>query len=340
MKITSAKKILIIRLRFIGDIVLTTPFIANLRKNYPDSHIAYLFEEGYGQVLSGNPLLNELIQIPRNANLFQMLKVINTLRDKKFDAVIDLFGNPRSAILAYLTNAKYRVGFNFPVRRNFYNIVVKDSGSRNTAIDVYLNVLNAIDANLDTNCCNTTIYLSDEEKKNAKDFLAESKIDINKKIIGINPGATWQAKRWLKEKFALLADILVDKYNSEIIIFEGPKEKGIANEISNLMKKKIVCVNNLDIKYLSSVIERCNLFITNDAGPMHISVALNVPTIAIFGPGEPDIWFPYDKSKHIAFKKQVSCWPCNLDVCEKQDCMKAISVDDVLLAVEKMLKGK
>ena len=261
MKIASANKILIIRLRFIGDILLTTPFISNLRKIYPDSHITYLFEEGYGQVLSGNPLLNELISIPRNANFFQMLNVVKNLRHKKFDVVIDLFGNPRSALLTYLSNAKYRVGFNFPIRKNFYNIIVKDSGSRNTAIDVYLNILNTIGANVDTDFYKTSIYLSDEEKIFAKNFLTNLKIDFTKKIIGLNPGATWEAKRWIKERFAMLADILVEKYNCEIIIFEGPKEAGIAKEISGLMKKKSICINNIEVKYLSSLIfEFCYCF--------------------------------------------------------------------------------
>ncbi|MEN3038710.1 MAG: glycosyltransferase family 9 protein, partial [Candidatus Kryptonium sp.] len=189
------------------------------------------------------------------------------------------------------------------------------------------------------------IFLTDEEKRWAINYLKSKGVDINKKIIGIHPGATWPAKMWLKENFAELADRIVSKLNANVVITHSEKETELATEVFNMtLKKNIFLLDSLELRQLASVLSHLELYISNDCGPMHISVAVGTKTIGIFGPGEEDIWFPYPESKgHKALRFDVECHPCHLDFCNKKGedymkCMKLLTVDMVFNEVLKLIK--
>ena len=341
-QISNESRILIIRLRFLGDVLLTTPLLKAIKIKFPKSYIAYLAENNYTEVLQGNPFLDEIFSVKRKASLSETFKLVKNLRKNRFDLVIDLFGNPRSAIITYLTGAKIRVGFNYPFRRKLYNLIVKDSSGKD-AIDVYLNVLKNL--GVETSNKDTYMEVSGESEEFAENFFKINNIKKTDFIVGLNPGGSSFAKRWGINKYAGLGNKLMDKHNAKILIFEGYKEIGIAKEILEYMGtvpfsfgkegQSPLIANNLTIKQLASLIKRCSVFITNDAGPMHVAAAVSTPTIAIFGPGEPDIWFPYtNKKKFSVIQKKLQCAPCNLDFCEKHTCMELVTVEDVLGKIE------
>jgi ADP-heptose:LPS heptosyltransferase len=200
------KKILITRLRFIGDIILTTPLIQTVKERYPNSFIAYLGEKDSVELLKNNPYIDKIIGLDFSLPLFQYIKFILDLRKEKFDIVIDLFGNPRSAILSFLSGAGIRIGGDFKGRGKLFTHRIKNSSEKQNAIEYHLNFVKTFGILPTT--YHPEIFLKDEEISSAKNFLQAEGIDLNKKVIGIYPGATWPAKKWFPEKFAELADII------------------------------------------------------------------------------------------------------------------------------------
>lgn len=338
------QKILITRLRFIGDVVLTTPVIRAVRRKFPNSYIAYLADKNAITLLENNPYLDELIPFDFGWTLKEQISFIKEIRSKKFDLVIDLFGNPRSAILSFLSGAKVRIGGAFGWRKFLYTHPIPRTNEQKNAIKFHIDYLKPIGIEVNDDF-ETEIFLTDEERNWAKNYLKSKGVDLGKKIIGIHPGATWPAKMWLKENFAKLADKIVTKIGADVIITHSEKETDLAIEVFNLtLKRNIFILDSLNLRQLASVLSLLDLYISNDCGPMHIAVAVGTKTIGLFGPGEEDIWFPYPESKgHKALRVDVECHPCHLDFCNREGedymkCMKLLTVDMVFNEVAKIIK--
>ncbi len=329
------KKLLIIRPRFIGDVLLSTPLVRALKAGLPGTKISYLAEKASLEVLKNNPYLDELITLERG-NLADNLLMIKNIRKRRFDAVIDTFGNPRSALLTLLSGAKVRIGWEHRGRKYAYTHFVNSDGKPGDAIDTYNRVGRLFGI---INYEKTTVLkLSINERKSADKFMKLSMFDSGKPVIGIHPGASWPAKMWPAEKFAALADKLIAE-GRQVIIFSGPKDRVIGAKVLMLMEKKAVFADNLPLRLFSAVVSRLDGFISNDNGAMHIAGAFNIPLVGIFGPGDPDVWFPYE-TKAVWLKKIMPCWPCRKDSCNDLKCMKALGVKEVYSAFIRITGGK
>jgi lipopolysaccharide heptosyltransferase II len=341
------RRILITRLRFIGDIVLTTPVIRSVRAACPESYIAYMGERSAVTLLEQNPFLDEII--PYNygrPGALEQARVGFLLNRKRFDLVVDLFGNPRSAVLAWLSGARVRVGPERKGRGRLYTIRVADDGRPKTAVEFHNGYIAA--AGIPATASAPELFLSQDERRDGASYLrwacGEGKpLEGGGPIVGMHPGATWPAKKWLPEKFAGLADMLRSRLGARVIITSGPADVETALAVDSRAVSAPTVLNVLPLRQLAAVISRCSVFVSNDAGPMHIAAALGVPTVGLFGPGEESIWFPYDPSAgHTALRRDVPCHPCHLDFCNRvgedyMECMKLLSVDDVFAAVARAL---
>lgn len=337
-------RILLTRMKFIGDVVLTTPAISSVRHAFPDAYIAYMGEKGAVSLLEHNPHLNEIIPFDfSRPTTIEQTRVAMLLRRRRFDLAIDLFGNPRSALLTYLSGARTRVGPARKGRGKLYTIQVTDDGNPKTAIDFHNQYLRA--AGIEPTSRHTQIILTEDERREARIYLQwldreQHALDFSKPIIGIHPGATWPAKRWPAERFAALADMVTAKLGAQVVITAGPGDTETTAAVTTHAFAPVKVVANLPLRQLAAIISHCSAYVVNDNGTMHIAAALGVPTIGIFGPGEENIWFPYDSaSGHIALRKDVACHPCHLDFCnrggeEYMECMQLLSVDEVLSCVQ------
>jgi len=334
-------------LKYIGDIVLTTPLIHTLRDAYPDAYIAYLGESNGVSLLEHNPYLNEIFPIDLFRKSWgQQVKLYSQLYRGRFDLVIDLFSNPRSALLSYATRSPVRVGGDLRGRGKLYTIRLKDDGRPKSAIDFHYQSLKAV--GIEPKHYKTEIFLTDEEKKETRRYLGWQGIDLSKPLIALHPGGTWPAKLWPAERFAELADIITAKLRAQIVLTGGKGDIEVLRQIENTTVGKVLSLPVLPLRQLAATLSFCSAFVANDSGPMHIGVAVGTPTIGIFGPGEENIWFPYTaafpagSSKNIALRKDVPCHPCHLDVCnrsgdEYMECMKSLSVGEVFDAVKNRL---
>jgi lipopolysaccharide heptosyltransferase II len=332
------RRVLITRMKFIGDVILTTPIIRSIRAALPSAHVAYMGDKEAVSLLENNPYLDEIIPFDFSLpSIIEQTRVSLLLRRRRFDLVIDLFGNPRSALLTYLSGARTRMGLDRPGRGKLYTLRIQDDGKPKTAIGFYEQFLRVL--GIPTTMTRTEIILTDEERRNGARLLTSLEAHPPVPIIGMHVGATWPAKTWLPERFGELAAMLRSKLGAQVVLTAGPKDKDTIARVMAVAGSSAVPVPVLPLRQLAAVISQCTVFVSNDAGPMHIAPAVGVPTIGLFGPGEEDVWFAYSRSEgHRALRIDVPCHPCHLDVCnrpgdEYMECMKLLTVEEVFEAV-------
>jgi lipopolysaccharide heptosyltransferase II len=336
------ERILLTRLRFIGDVVLTTPLIRAVRETYPHAYLAFLGEKEAVSLLEHNPNLNEIIPFDSEKGPFTQLSLFRSLRRKKFDLVVDLFSNPRSALLTYATAARVRIGLEGRPRSRVYTHRIRDDGTPKTVIESYFQFVRGF--NIKPSSFETRIYLTEDEKREARIYLHWLGIEVDRPIVGLHPGASWPAKVWPSERFAELADRIAAKLDAQVLVTQGPKDREITAEVSRRCVANVRVLDVLPIRQLAAILSHVNVYVANDSGPMHVAVAVGTKTIGIFGPGEEDIWFPYDTAHgHLAVRKNVWCHPCHLDFCDKvgdgyMKCMRLLEVSEVFEAVEERLQ--
>jgi len=344
------QRILLTRMKFIGDVVLTTPIIRSVRNACPKAYIAYMGDRQAVSLLEHNPCLDEIIpfDLSRPAFLEQPFVALK-LRRRRFDLAVDLFGNPRSALLMYLSAARTRIGPERRGRGRLYTIQVRDDGRPKTAIEFHNQYIRA--AGIEPTSSRTEIFLTEEERRNARIYLQwlghESKpLDLKRPMVGLHPGATWPAKKWFPERFGELADLITARLGAQVIVTSGPRDR---EEVGKVLKHSFAGIKVLPVlplRQLAAVIAQCSVYVSNDAGPMHIAAALGVPTVGLFGPGEENIWFPYaEEDGHKALRRDVPCHPCHLDFCNREaegymECMKLLRVEEVFETVKSVLRPR
>jgi ADP-heptose:LPS heptosyltransferase len=243
-----------------------------------------------------------------------------------------MFNNPRSALLTWASGARVRVGLDRKGRGALYTVRVADDGRPKTPVEFHNQFLRA--AGIIPTAVRTELFLRDDERAEA----AEDIPDGPGPLVGIHPGATWPAKRWPAERFAAVADRLAG-LGCRVMLTGGPHDAETVRQVLEAGRSAPHVLPPVPLRRLAAAISWCDAYVSNDAGPMHIAAALDVPTIGIFGPGEENIWFPYDPSRgHRALRKDVPCHPCHKDLCpwdgeRHMECMKLLPAEEVVSAV-------
>lgn len=342
-------RILVTRMKYIGDVILTTPLLRALRERFPDAHIAYLGDKDAVSLLENHPSLDEIIPFDfSRPTLFEQPRVMALLLRKRFDVVIDLFSNPRSALLSYATGARMRIGKEASGRGRLYTHRIRDDGREKTAVDFHYQYLAPL--GIAPSFRKTEIALTEPEVRESRNYLKWQDLDLARPIVGLHPGATWPAKHWPWERFADLVDLMTAKLGAQVVLTQGPGGGAIAERISSRAVAKVTLLPVMPLRQLAAIISQMSAYVANDNGTMHIAVAVGTKTVGIFGPGEENIWFPYvppyyDRSAgHVALRKDVPCHPCHLDVCNREgegfmECMTLLGVKEVFREVERMLSS-
>ena len=341
----SPRKILIIKLRAIGDVIMATPVIANLRSAFPAASIDFLTERPSAAIVEGNPDLNRVIVLDRAAlkqqkptqRLQTYLRFIADLRQQSYDLVFDLFGNPRSALLTTLTRAPVRIGYRYRIRRFAYTCVVKPRGDRVHEVQTNLDALQAV--NLPISSTDLRVVIDDASTSEITRYWQQNGLHIEKLVIGLNASGGWYTKRWPLHSFAQLGDRLHREYGARILLLWGPGEREDAENIQRLMSTESVMAPATTLKSLGALLQRLNLLVSNDSGPMHLAAAMGTPVVGIYGPTNPRLQGPWGDKNEVVTKTGLDCLGCNGVTCriETHDCMLALSVDEVLVVVRKLI---
>ena len=339
---------MVIRLSSLGDIVLTTPVTRSLKQKFPDSDIFFLTKSQYQDLLKNDPHIFSLIEFDpfeKHKGVSGFFKLVRGLKDFNFDLVIDLHANLRSFLIRHLLKANVKIKYNKHWLARFLLVHFKFIKVQSIyTVDSYLEALKRIDVK--SSGKNPEIYLDQEGENFAKDFLMEKKIEKDDIVVGIHPGAKWETKRWTEEKFAKVCQILNQKLPAKIILLGDQKDQEVIERINlSIEDQRVFKAVNLPLNKFMSLIKRCDCFITNDSGPMHIASALGVPLVVIFGPTHPKLGFAPTVPENVILTADVKCSPCSLHGekrCRKESrfCMDLIEPEMVAEAVEKLLRKR
>ncbi len=327
-------KIIVRSPNWIGDAVLCLSSIEYIKEKIPQAQITILAKNWVKDVFLNHPTIDEIISIdkPKTA-------LIREIKKRNFDIGILFTNSFSSAFLFFVAGVRKRTGYKTNLRSIFLTdgLPLPKNLEKMHQRDYYLEIAQkAVGGNGISK--NPAIYLTNGETDRADSILKNFDISQNAKIVGIFPGASYgPAKMWGTGKFKSLAEKIVKNENAKVLVFGGNKEKILGAAIQNKTNSIINLCGKTTARELMALIKRCNVFITNDTGPMHIASALNVPVIAIFGPTNPDRTSPLNTS--IIIKKKVNCAPCKHRICplKRHDCMESVSVDEVFEKAEKYI---
>ncbi len=335
------EKILIVNVNWVGDVIFSTPFIRAVREARPRSHIACLLHPRCREVLEANPRIDEIIIYDEEGihrSLWGKLKLIRALRRKKFDTAFLLHRSFTKAFLAYSSGITRRVGYATKNRKLLLTEVVEEMPQTFAhKVEYFLNVARA--AGIPAKDTRYEFFVSEGDRNYAKTFLAERGVSAEDLLVVINPGGNWLPKRWPKENFARLADTMVRKYGAKVVITGSKNDSALAEAIKLEMENaSLIACGATTLGQSAALLERADLVVANDTGPMHIAVAMGAPVLALFGPTSPGITGPYGAGEYKVIYKNDGCEvPCYDLTCTEFACMKAIGVEDVLAAANEML---
>ncbi|HSW53683.1 MAG TPA: glycosyltransferase family 9 protein [Ignavibacteriaceae bacterium] len=334
IKSEKIKKILCIKPRGIGDIILSTIVLENLNSAFPHSEIHYLTEEFAKRSVENNPFVSRILTF--NKKDF-VLSIIRKVRKEKYDLVFDFWSNPKTAQITFLSGAKYRVGYEKRGRKYAYNFIGKAGTMGEHAAEDNLVLLNALNIPI---ISKRIIYqTTKEEKLFAEKFLNESNIQNEKLLIGIIPSGGWESKRCDPVKWIKICQEIQKKYQAQFLILWGPGDEKDATVISHGLLPPPLLTPKSSFGELSALIEKCDLIIANDSGPMHVSAALGKPTLGIFGPTDPIAHRPYSANSSYVIHSELHCIKCTKLVCPyNHECMLALPIEKVMTEVEKLMK--
>lgn len=329
-------KILCIKPRGIGDIILSTIVLDNLKAALPHSEIHYLTEEFAKRAVENNSLVSKILTFHKNDFV---LSIIKKVREEKYDLVLDFWSNPKTAQITFFSGAKYRAGYKKRGRKYAYNILGIQGTMGSHAAEDNLVLLNALDIPI---ISKKIIYRTTQEEKLFADKIVKSIINRNEEtLIGIIPSGGWESKRCDAVKLIEICEQIQKNIRSKFIILWGPGDENDVKIISEKLKPEPVVAPATSFGRLTALIEMCDLVIANDSGPMHAAAALNVPTIGIFGPTDPEAHRPYSDNSSYVIKSDLHCIKCTKLVCPyNHECMLELPVLIVMNEVERLLKIK
>jgi heptosyltransferase-3 len=302
--LSGIKKILVIRQDDrIGNLVLTTPLLSALRRFFPKAHISYLASKTFHTLFYNSSLVDEIFVAKKRQYIFHPLSLvffIRKIRKQKFDLAFDASDENNfslnNSFLAYLSGARYRIGYKKPNSSLFLNLEVPSSDLQRHAVEMHLGLLRFLVGEFEGN--DLKIEVDPENRLSVKKYLEEKDIRPDDYLIGINIGGRG-SKRWDLRNFTLLADWLIDEFDAKVIFIWGPEEKQIVQGMTLKNEKKQILSDLFPLPVLSALIERCNLFISGDTGAMHLSTAVGTPTLALFLDSDPIKFGPRGKNHKI-----------------------------------------
>jgi heptosyltransferase III len=281
--------ILLIQLRQLGDILLTTPAIRAVRHKYPSAQITFL-SHGMGKlVLADNPFLNHHLVLPEDkSSFFEKLSFYKNLRDRKYDLVVDFMGNPRSALLSRWTGAVTRASFS-STRNWAYNVVAaRESGADYIVLEKF-RILEKIGIN--ANDIRLTLPWGNREFNSIEQYFSSS-VNSNRLRVCLSPTHRRENRKWPKEYWSQLAQWIVNTLGGEVFWLWGPGELTEVSEYQAMCIAETKLAPKTSFRELAAFIAQTDLFIGNSNGPSHVAVSVNTPSIQLHGHTDAPSWCP------------------------------------------------
>jgi len=329
------KKILLIRLRRIGDVILTTPAISALRQGLPTASISYIIERPYRELVEGNPNLDKVIVLEKKQSLRGFLKLIRLIRKEKYDVVLDFHGGPRASLITLFSKAKLKVGYKTKYKNFIYHIKLPRSLKEGYfhSVENHINLVKALGVEVKSL---PPLYLPKAQKtevEKVKKFIEENGLG-GSKIITIHISAGNAFRNWGVDNIVQLTNLLAQRPDVKIILIGTSEDQKAEEEILNKSTSSLLSlVGSLNLREVKELISHSSLFVGPDSGPMHIAASTSTPIVALFGPNLPAFNAPW-QAKAFVVEKELDCRPCKQRNCVYEDfrCLRSIEPEEVYQA--------
>ena len=357
----SPSKFLFVNPFGIGDVLFTTPLISAVKEAYPQSVIGYWCNERTASILKDNKDINKIYPLSRGdikkiynrskiKGITETFSLLRAIKKERFDIALDFSLDHRYGFLCKVAGIPRRIGYDYKGRGRFLtDKLILDGYSQKHIVEYYLDLLSFL--NIRQKQAGLKLTISEEAKNNAKRRLLKESGKEAGLLIGIAPagGASWGKdafrKHWPSGYFAALADKLASELKARIIILGDPSEKELCAKVVRNMKERAVDFSGrTTLEELPAIINHMDLLITNDAGILHVGVALKKKTLSFFGPVDPRVYGPYptDDDRNIALSSNLECEPCyrnfRMADCPKDiECLSSISVQEAFEAASKLV---
>ncbi len=349
-EIRACKRILLRGTNWVGDAVMSIPAMKEIRRLFPEAHIALLVRPWVRDLYSAAEFVDEILvydkdRIHRGWSGFGRLA--GDLRRRRFELAILLQNAFEAALIAWCARIPARIGY----ARDRRSLLLTHACAIDPAVHrvhqayYYLGILSGLGL-LEKRLWERKEYhlsidlkISDRDRIAGAEILRFFGVRQGDTLVGINPGAYYgEAKRWFPDRYALVADALAEEYRAKIMLFGSSADRRVAEDVAaNMRHPPLMLAGQTTLGELMGLIRECHLLITNDSGPMHLAAALNVPQVAIFGSTSETATGPISR-KAAVVNHPVECNPCFLRKCPTDfRCMAGISAAQVLDACRKQL---
>jgi len=317
------RRILLVRMGAMGDIVHTLPAAASLRYSFPAAEIDWLVEERWAPLLEENPDLTNVYRV-RSRDWRHVLHVLGELRQRSYDMALDFQGLIKSGLLAALSGSSEVLGFQIATLREkfafvFYDRQVAAAGAH--VVEMNLSLVRATGAAL---------------QRLAFPLPHPAELTLPERFFAISPSAGWEAKRWPAEFFAELIGRAAREWNLPAVINCGPGEEALAQRIVRLAGPAEPCVIQGGISDLVALVRKASAFVAGDTGPLHVAAAAGTPVVAIFGPTSPERNGPYSARARVLRPAGVVTTYARS---EDASAIARISVEEVFRALGEVLES-
>lgn len=329
------KKILIIRLRRIGDIIMTTPALSALRKGFPKAFISYVVEKPFRELVEDHPELDKVIVLEKKQGIRDFFKLIRSIRKEKYDVVLDFHGGPRASLITLLSKAKLKIGYRIKYRNFIYHIKIsrKPETGKLHSVENHINFIRALGVDSESIPALNLPQAKKVETEKVKRFIKENEFE-GYKIVTIHIGAGNEFRDWGINNWNKLISLLAKRPDVKIVLIGASEDKKAEEEILKMSKgSTFTQVGKLNLREVRELISYSSLFVGPDSGPMHIAASTSTPIVALFGPTLPANFSPWQAISTL-MEKEFDCRPCKQRHCIHEDfrCLRSIMPEEVYQA--------
>jgi len=340
---STVRQVLVIRLRSIGDTVLTTPSLLSLRRFLPQAKIHILLEDWVAPLLDGSPLVDRVISIPRHGNSARA-RIARELHRADYDVVYNLHGGTTATFLTRASGATHRVGYAHyqyarlhnhvaPAPQQIWSRPILHSAEQQLALIGWTGVPV-------TDRPPTRLAVNEKAGQSISARLAANEVQDGEPLALIHPAAAFETKRWPAENFARIADEVARRGLLPVVIV-SPKEKHVLESLVANSSTRVIGFDNLSLPEVTALAARARLFVGNDSGIAHIAAAVDTPCVIIFGSSNIAHWRPWTTNKSEVVREELACQPCHGYFCaefEKPQCILSVPVERVVAAIDRITK--
>ncbi len=331
-------KILLIRIKSIGDVTLNTAVFPLLKENFPGCLLDYLVMVPCDQIVTHDPNINQILKFSKLSGwkgTVEWINLVKRIRKTRYDIVIDMHGGPRSALIASISGAKYKVGLARSRRARFYNVQVDPVFNHSVpAVEFQSKMLELL--GLQVRRQKPKIHLLERELLEIKEKIKLVGVKPEEPFAIIHPGVESIHNQWQPEKFAQVADEIQSKFKIQALFDFAPSEAPQVREVLTLMKTPARAIQTT-LREFAAMTKQAKFLLTHNSGPMHIGAAVETPVFALFGPVAPDRWIP-QVNPNLVFYKKLECSPCNISS-RKEECFQGNSECKRLISANEVIEG-